>query len=98
VADFSAEYFASGDLYGAIPSPATATYFAPSIVNVVTSAANIRYFQRVLDSGAGGTGLWCYYNTLNAVNAAPVSGATSPNWTGATPPTSPQVVAAVPVP
>lgn len=97
MADFSAEYFASGDLYGAIPSPANAEYFAPSTVTVI-NVANIRYYQRVLDSGGGGTGLWCYYNTLNAVNTSPASGATSPNWTGATPPTSPQVIATIPVP
>jgi hypothetical protein len=97
VADFNATYFGGGDLYGAIPSPAPATYLAPSTVTVI-NVASIRYYQRVLDDGVGGTGLWCYYSTLDALNTAPASGATSPNWTGSTPPTSPQVVSAIPVP
>ena len=92
---FLAEYFTAGGLYGAIPSPAPAEYFAPSTVNVI-SVANIRYYQRVLDNGVGGTGVWCYYSTLNALNPSPASGATSPPWVG--PISSPQVVAAVPVP
>jgi hypothetical protein len=82
-------------MYAAIPSPRTAYFITgPSLAPTL----NIRYYQRVLDDGVGGTGLWCYYDTLNALNTSPASGATSPNWTGATPPTSPQVVAAVPVP
>lgn len=97
MADFNATYYSGGDLYGGIPSPAPATYYAPSTVTVI-NVANIRYYQRVLDNGVGGTGAWCYYATLNALDPAPASGATSPAWTGATPPTSPQVVAAVPVP
>lgn len=97
MADVNATYYGAADLYGAIPSPASAEYFAPSAVTVI-AVANIRYYQRVLDNGVGGTGVWCYYDTLNALNASPASGVTSPNWTGATPPTSPQVVAAVPVP
>ena len=97
MANFNATYYNAGDLYGAIPSPASAEYFAPSTVTVI-NVANIRYYQRVLDNGVGGTGQWCYYDTLNALNASPASGATSPNWTGATPPTDPQVVSTVPVP
>jgi hypothetical protein len=92
MADFDATYFAAGDLYGAIPSPAPATYYAPSVVTVV-SVGNVRYFQRVLSSGLG---VWCYYDTLNALDPAPLSVATSPNWTGSI--SNPQVVAAVPVP
>ncbi len=92
MADFNATYYAAGDLYGAIPSPAPATYYAPSIVNVV-SVGNVRYFQRVLSSGLSA---WCYYDTLNALDPAPLPAATSPNWTGSI--SDPQVVAAVPVP
>lgn len=91
MADFNGTYFAAGDLYGAIPSPATATYFAPSLVTI--NVANIRYFQRVLSSGLNA---WCYYDTLNALDPAPLPAATSPNWTGSI--SSPQVLAAVPVP
>jgi hypothetical protein len=92
VADFNATYYDSGNLYGAIPSPATAHYFSPSTVTVI-NVANIRYFQRVLSSGLG---VWCYYSTLNAVDPAPLPAATSPNWTGSS--SNPQVLSAVPVP
>lgn len=35
------------------------------------------YAQRVFSSGLG---VWCYY--VGAINATPVSGDTTPNWTG----------------
>jgi hypothetical protein len=93
VADFNATYFGGGDLYGAIPSPAPATYLAPSTVTVI-NVASIRYYQRVYS--AAPTSAWCYYDTLNALNPSPASGATSPPWVG--PISNPQVIAAIPVP
>lgn len=90
MANFGAGYFVASDQYLGAESPASAQYFSPSVVTV---AANIRYWQRVYDTGTAG---WCYYSTLNALNPTPASSATSPNWTGSI--STPQVVAAVVVP
>jgi hypothetical protein len=87
-----ATYFEASSLYSAVVNPAEATYFCPSVVTI-TTATNIRYYQRVWSTG--GT-VWCYYNTLNALDAAPLSAATTPNWI--TSATSPEVVAALPEP
>lgn len=90
MADFNATYLAAGSEYLGVESPALANYFA---LTPATVAANIRYWQRVYDTGTAG---WCYYSTLNALNPTPASSATSPNWTGSI--STPQVVAAVVVP
>jgi hypothetical protein len=86
--DFNSTYFESGDLYGAIPSPAEATYFAPSFVSI---DGNTIYYQRVYDTANG----WCYYSTYNTLNPSPSPSETSPNWSGTI--SNSQVVAAVPV-
>jgi hypothetical protein len=91
----AASIYLAAQVYAGIPSPRAAYYLSGGGLPATT---NIRYYQRVLDNGAGGTGAWCYYSTLNVVNPSPLSAATSPNWTGATPPTSPQVVASIAVP
>ena len=87
-----AEYFTAGGLYGAIPSPALATYFVPSVVDVI-SVVNIRYYQRVYSSGLSA---WCYYDTLNAVEPSPSPNSTNPPWTGSI--SDHQILAKVPVP
>lgn len=46
---------------------------------VGADAESVRAYQRVFDTGTAG---WCYYSTLNALDPAPASTATSPNWTG----------------
>jgi len=84
MADFNASYFTTPGVYSYVQNPSDATYLAPSQVTV---AANIRYFQRVFSSGLA---TWCYYSTLNATNPAPLSTATTPNWTGSI--SLPQVV------
>ena len=38
------------------------------------------YYQRVRDTGEGGR--WCYYSS-KSINASPLSGDTTPNWSGA---------------
>lgn len=76
MANFNATYLNSPNEELFVQSPAESIYLAPSSVTV---AANIRYYQRVWSSGLS---VWCYYNTLNAVNASPASAATTPNWTG----------------
>lgn len=76
MANFNATYLTSPNEELLVQSPAEAIYLAPSSVTV---SANIRYYQRVYSSGLSA---WCYYNTLNAVNPAPASSATTPNWTG----------------
>lgn len=86
----TAQYFPSANVFLASETSEGAQYFSPSVVTV---AANIRYWQRVYDTGTAG---WCYYSTLNALNPTPASSATSPNWTGSI--STPQVVAAVVVP
>lgn len=45
------------------------------------SYANVTVVQRVWDSGSGGR--WCYY-AKTAVDPAPLSTETAPNWTGST--------------
>ena len=93
MANVAGTYFGvSAGLYSAVVNPADATYFCPTTVTI-TTATNIRYYQRVWSTG--GT-VWCYYNTLNALNAAPLSAATTPNWL--TSATHPEVVAALPEP
>ncbi len=89
MANFNATYLAAGSEYLGVESSALANYFA---LTTATAVANIRYWQRVFDTGTNG---WCYYSTLNAVNPSPASAATSPSWTGTI--SNPQVVAAVPV-
>lgn len=42
-------------------------------------SGTIYYYQRVFSSGLN---VWCYYTTTNGVNATPLSGATTPPWTG----------------
>ena len=93
MANFNATYFDGGDLYSGVSNPAPAEYFVPSTVTVI-NVANIRYYQRVYS--AAPTSAWCYYDTLNALNPSPASGATSPPWVG--PISDPQVIATVPVP
>lgn len=39
----------------------------------------IYYYQRVFSSGLSE---WCYYTTTGGVNTTPLSGATTPPWTG----------------
>jgi hypothetical protein len=88
MADFNSTYFESGDLYGGIPSPALATYFAPSFVSIDN---NTIYYQRVYDTVNG----WCYYSTYNVINPNPAPTDTSPNWSGVI--SNPQVISSVPV-
>lgn len=76
MADFDATFFSGGSETLVIQSPANAEYYGSAEFTV---AANIRYFQRVFDTGTNG---WCYYSTLNTLNNSPASAATSPNWTG----------------
>ena len=90
MADFNSTYLSSNDIELLVQSPRDAVYIAPSSVTV---AANIRYDQRVYDTGTAG---WCYYSTLNMLDPAPSSGSTAPPWTGSI--SNPQVVAAVEVP
>jgi hypothetical protein len=92
MADSNADYYIGGSLYSGPQSPRDANYYgSANFTNV--NVANIRYYQRVLSSGLN---VWCYYDTLNAVDPAPLPAATSPNWTGSI--SDSQVVAAVPVP
>ena len=91
MANPNADYYSGGELYSGPQSPRDANYYgSASFTNVVT---NVRYYQRVYDTGTSG---WCYYSTLNALNPSPSSGATVPNWTGTI--SDPQVVASVAVP
>jgi hypothetical protein len=76
VADFNADYYDGGSEALLVQNPVGADYYGAGQITVV---ANVRYYQRVFDTGTAG---WCYYSTLNALDAAPASSATSPNWTG----------------
>lgn len=85
MADFNADFYSGGAELLLVQSPANADYYGSAQFTV---AANVRYYQRVFDTGTAG---WCYYSTLNALDPAPASGSTSPNWTGTI--SSSQVVA-----
>lgn len=76
MADFNADFYSGGAELLLVQSPANANYYGSAQFTV---AANVRYYQRVFDTGTAG---WCYYSTLNALDPAPASGSTSPNWTG----------------
>jgi hypothetical protein len=76
MADFNADFRSGGSQLLLIQNPVAADYYSSASFTV---AANIRYYQRVFDTGTGG---WCYYSTLNILNSSPASAATSPNWTG----------------
>lgn len=76
MADFNADLRSGGEQLLLVQSPASADYYG---VGSITVAANIRYYQRVFDTGTAG---WCYYSTVNALDPAPASGSTSPPWTG----------------
>lgn len=90
MADFNADFYSGGEQLLLVQSPANADYYGSAQFVV---AANIRYYQRVFDSGTAG---WCYYSTVNALDPAPASGSTSPPWTGTI--SSSQVVDAQVVP
>jgi len=87
MADFSASYVSPPGIYSYTQNPSDATYIATSSPS---ASAGVRYFQRVFSSGLND---WCYYSTLNAVDPAPLSSATTTNWTGSI--SNPQVVQAV---
>lgn len=77
MADFNADFYSGGTELLLVQSPASADYYGSAQFTV---AANVRYYQRVFDTGTAG---WCYYSTVNVLNPSPASGSTSPNWTGA---------------
>jgi hypothetical protein len=89
MADFNADYYDGGSEVLLIQNPVGADYYGTGAGTV----ANVRYYQRVFDTGTAG---WCYYSTLNALDAAPASTATSPNWTGTI--SDSQLVSALPEP
>ena len=90
MANFNADFYSGGAELLLVQSPANADYYGSAQFTV---AANIRYYQRVFDSVTAG---WCYDSTVNALDPAPASGSTSPNWIGAI--SNSQVVAVVAVP
>lgn len=86
MADFNADYYDGGAEVLLVQNPVNADYYG-----VAQTTENVRYYQRVFDTGTAG---WCYYSTLNALDPAPASTATSPNWTGTI--SDSQLVASVP--
>ncbi len=87
MADFNADFRSGGAEFLLVQNPVGADYYGSASFSV---AANVRYWQRVFDTGTAG---WCYYSTVNVLNPTPASTATSPNWTGTI--SNSQVVAAV---
>ena len=76
MANFNADFRTGGEQLLLVQSPSEANLYGSAQFTV---AANIRYYQRVFDTGTAG---WCYYSTVNALDPSPASGSTSPNWTG----------------
>ena len=52
--------------------------FLAQITTTVTQSLTIKYFQRVYDDGTAG---YCYY-TKTSIDPTPLSGETTPNWSG----------------
>lgn len=77
----AATYFESPAFLWQQQNPLTATYFEspPFLWPSRAGGTTVYYYQRVFSSGLN---TWCYYTTQNGIDAAPLSAATSPNWTG----------------
>lgn len=77
----TATYFSSPIFAWHQQNPLAATYLEPPAFSwpVRGGSSTVYYYQRVFSSGLS---TWCYYTTQNGIDAAPLSAATSPNWTG----------------